>query len=127
MDIPTAPPGGPEVPVQPPLPDVGQLRESLQALNTQQRTLRDQASCSVPGGAAKLALICYQPSPQIIQSEGNLSAQERVTQQTQAALEVEAVKKARWEYLQLLSKVGKGHKPILLIKHVLLIVHISGE
>ena len=77
MDIPTAPPEQ-----QPPLPDVAALRERLAALNTQQRTLREQ----------------------ILQSEENLSAQERVTQQTQATLEVEAVKKARWEYLQLLSK-----------------------
>ena len=67
MDIPTAPPS------EPPLPDVAALRDRLAALNTQQRTLREQ----------------------IMQSEGNLSAQERVTQQTQATLQVDAVKKAR--------------------------------
>ena len=69
MDIPTAPPS------EPPLPDVAALRDRLAALNTQQRTLREQ----------------------IMQSEGNLSAQERVTQQTQATLQVDAVKKARWD------------------------------
>ena len=71
----------PNLNVPPPSIDVKALKASIEGLKTQQKTLQEQIS----------------------QSESNLAAQQTVTMEQAKLQSNEAIRKAKWEHLELLA------------------------